>query len=102
MTNLLSNAVKYSGPVPQVTLTLTRQSHQIIFEVQDQGIGIPKRDRDRLYQAFYRGRNVGEVGGTGLGLSVVNACLRLHHGTLTYRSAVGQGTTFQVTLPQID
>ncbi|MGF1513869.1 MAG: CHASE domain-containing protein [Elainellaceae cyanobacterium] len=102
LTNLLSNAVKYSGPDPQVSLTLSHHLHQIIFEVQDQGIGIPAADQDRLHEAFYRGCNVGDVRGTGLGLSVVNACLQLHQGTLTYQSTVGQGTTFRVTLPQTD
>ncbi|NEZ60814.1 CHASE domain-containing protein [Adonisia turfae] len=102
LTNLLSNAIKYSGPEPQVTLELSCHHHEIIFQVQDQGIGIPKADQARLYEAFYRGTNVGNIAGTGLGLSVVNACLQLHQGTLACKSQLGQGTTFKVTLPRID
>ena len=102
LTNLLSNAIKYSDGTPQVTLSLVCQSPTITFEVQDQGIGIPDPDQDRLYEAFYRGANVGTVAGTGLGLSVVIACLQLHQGTLTFKSQIGKGTTFRVTLPFVE
>ena len=102
LTNLLSNAVKYSARDPKVKLSLTCQSPTITFEIQDQGIGILDADKDRLYETFYRGANVGNITGTGLGLSVVNACLQLHQGTLTFESQVGQGTTFRVTLPCIE
>ena len=102
LTNLLSNAVKYSKADPKVSLELSCSQHQIIFQVQDQGIGISKDDQARLYEAFYRGSNVGNITGTGLGLSVVNACLQLHQGNLTCDSQLGKGTTFKVTLPRID
>lgn len=102
LTNLLSNAVKYSGPNPKVTLNLSCQPHEITLQVQDQGIGISQTDQDRLYEAFYRGNNVGNITGTGLGLSVANACLQLHQGTLICDSQLGKGTTFKVTLPRID
>ena len=102
LTNLLSNAVKYSGSQPRVILSVTCRPHDITFQVQDQGIGIPEADRARLYEAFYRGTNVGNIAGTGLGLSVVNACLQLHQGMLICDSQVNQGTTFKITLPRIE
>ena len=102
LTNLLSNAVKYSGSGPQVVLTLIDQPHQIILEVKDQGIGISSADQAHLHEAFYRGENVGHVVGTGLGLSVVNACVQLHGGSLLCNSQLGQGTVFQVKLPRIE
>jgi signal transduction histidine kinase len=102
LTNLLSNAVKYSTAAAPVTFTLSCQPHEFRFQVQDSGVGIPERDQDQLYEAFYRGSNVGEISGTGLGLAVVKACLQLHQGTLTCDSQVGQGSTFVVTLPRID
>ncbi|MEM9164774.1 MAG: CHASE domain-containing protein, partial [Cyanobacteria bacterium P01_F01_bin.4] len=77
VTNLLSNAVKYSDPDPKVLLHLTYHPHEIIFQIQDHGIGIPKADQPRLYEAFHRGTNVGAIAGTGLGLSVVKACLQI-------------------------
>ena len=102
LTNLLSNAVKYSGDRPRVALRLVCTPHSFSFEIQDWGIGIPECDRTRLYDAFHRGTNVGSVTGTGLGLSVVNACLQLHQGRLTYESQLHQGSTFRLTLPRID
>ncbi|MGB3294898.1 MAG: CHASE domain-containing protein [Phormidesmis sp.] len=102
LTNLLSNAVKYTNTTPQVTLLITRCSQKIVFQVKDKGIGISKTDQQRLYEAFYRGSNVGEIGGTGLGLSVVSACLQIHQGTLTCQSELGKGTTFEVVVPQVD
>lgn len=102
LTNLLSNAVKYSETEPTINLELSCSQHQIIFQVQDQGIGISIADQAHLYEAFYRGTNVGNIAGTGLGLSVVNACLQLHQGSLTCDSQLGKGTTFEVTLPRID
>ncbi|MDJ0706641.1 MAG: CHASE domain-containing protein [Leptolyngbyaceae cyanobacterium MO_188.B28] len=102
LTNLLSNAVKYSETEPKVTLDLSCRYHEIAIQVKDQGIGIPKADQDNLYEAFYRGTNVGDIRGTGLGLSVVKVCLTLHQGALTCNSRLGHGTTFKVTLPRID
>ena len=102
LSNLLSNAVKYSGEQPQVLLEVSYQAHQLIFRVSDRGIGISKSDRDRINEAFYRGKNVGDIAGTGLGLSVVSACLVLHRGSLACKSELGEGTTFTVTLPQAE
>ena len=94
ITNLLTNAVKYSAPAPQVSLTLLGQTHEFIFVVQDNGIGIPPQDQSRLNEAFYRGSNVGSLPGTGLGLSVVSACLKLQQGQMLCESVVGKGTIF--------
>ncbi len=102
LTNLLSNAVKYSHTTPQVVLSVVVYSQNIVFQVRDKGIGILESDQQHLYEAFYRGSNVGEISGTGLGLSVVSACLQLHQGTLTCQSELGKGTTFEVTVPQVD
>lgn len=102
LTNLLSNAVKYSKSGPRVSLELSCSQHQIVFQITDQGIGISAADRSHLYEAFYRGNNVGNVTGTGLGLSVVNACIELHQGSLACESQLGKGTTFKVTLPRIE
>ena len=102
LTNLLSNAVKYSGSQPKVALSVTCSSSDITLQVQDRGIGIPETDQARLYEAFYRGTNVGNIVGTGLGLSVVNACLQLHQGILICDSQIAQGTTFKIILPRVE
>jgi signal transduction histidine kinase len=67
--------------------------------VQDHGIGIPERDRARLFEAFHRASNVGETPGTGLGLLIVKRCVDMHHGTVAVQSKEGEGTKFTVRLP---
>ncbi|MFH7029311.1 MAG: PAS domain S-box protein [Heteroscytonema crispum UTEX LB 1556] len=99
ITNLVSNAIKYSDNDSQIYFTLTSESGQAIFHIQDKGIGISEEDQKQLYQAFQRGKNVGDVVGTGLGLAVVKKCVELHGGSIHVESQVGVGTTFIVTIP---
>ncbi len=100
--NLLSNAVKYSPRATPVSLSLARVGHDAVITVRDRGIGIPTEDQARLFEVFYRGRNVGESPGTGLGLVIVKRCVEVHGGTVTLHSQVGRGTTVVVRLPVFD
>jgi PAS domain S-box-containing protein len=97
--NLLSNAIKYSPGNSSVQFNLTCLDDKAIFQIQDQGIGIPPEDLPRLFESFHRARNVGTIQGTGLGLAIVKQCVELHKGEITVASEVGKGTTFTVTLP---
>ncbi|MEQ8962326.1 MAG: ATP-binding protein [Coleofasciculus sp. C2-GNP5-27] len=97
--NLLSNAINYSQPNSTITLTLTYPDHTVCFQIQDQGIGIPREDIPRLFDPFHRARNVSNLPGTGLGLSIVKKAIEIHGGTINVHSEVGIGTTFTVTLP---
>jgi signal transduction histidine kinase len=97
--NLLSNAVKYSPEGTPVEFTVRREGDYAIFTVQDRGIGIPEADQGRLFEAFHRASNVGEVPGTGLGLLLVKRCVDLHHGSISFETQQGKGTTFTVKLP---
>lgn len=99
LANLLTNAHKYSPRGAPVHLSLTRDGADAIFTVRDEGIGIPDEDRPRLFQAFHRGSNVGQVGGTGLGLVIVRRACELHGGSVSVESRAGAGTTFTVRLP---
>ena len=99
LTNLLSNAVKYSPVGNPVDLSVTAEGGQLRLEVSDTGIGIPPADLGRLFNAFYRGNNVGQVSGTGLGLVVVKRCCDLCDGSVSVRSEEGKGTVFEVRLP---
>lgn len=99
LTNLLSNAIKYSPRGSTVQLALICQDDQAIFEVQDQGIGIPAASQSYLFESFYRATNVGSIQGTGLGLSIVKQCVDLHQGKITVTSEIGKGSKFTVTLP---
>jgi signal transduction histidine kinase len=99
LSNLLSNAIKYSPPNTEVVFELKLTEAEAIFSVQDAGIGIPLADQERLFDSFYRAKNVGIIPGTGLGLSIVKKCVDLHGGEITLSSEEGVGSTFTVTLP---
>jgi signal transduction histidine kinase len=100
LTNLLSNAIKYSPNGGSVKVLLTCEDNKVIFQVQDEGIGIPTEDQQKLFESFSRASNVGTIAGTGLGLSIVKKCLDLHGGQIAVKSEVGVGTTFAVSLPK--
>ncbi len=97
--NLIHNAVKYSPDGGAVQFTSKREGNLAVFQVIDQGIGIPPEDQKNLFEAFQRGSNVGDIPGTGLGLVIVKRCVDLHGGTLHINSIVGHGTTFTVSIP---
>ncbi len=99
LTNLLNNAVKYSPQAAPVHFRCSCQEQGIIFEVRDEGIGIPPEDQARLFESFHRASNVGKIPGTGLGLAIVHKAVEVHGGQITVESEVGVGTTFRVTLP---
>ncbi|MBF2076422.1 MAG: response regulator [Synechococcales cyanobacterium C42_A2020_086] len=98
LSNLLSNAIKYSPAQTRIEFELSGSATQLVFRIRDFGIGIPVQDQDHLFDAFYRGSNVGSIPGTGLGLSIVKQCVEAHHGQISMESQVGMGTTFVVTL----
>ena len=98
-TNLISNALKYSPDGGKVQVRLTCEDNNVIFQVQDEGIGIPIEDQQKLFESFARASNVGAIAGTGLGLSIVKKCATLHGGQITFESKMGAGTTFTVSLP---
>jgi len=99
LTNLLSNAIKYSPKGGTVDFNLIGTDGQAIFQVKDQGIGIPQEDIEKLFESFRRASNVSNIPGTGLGLAIVKKCVDLHGGEITVHSELGASTTFTVTLP---
>jgi signal transduction histidine kinase len=98
-TNLLSNAVKYSPVGSPVSFLVHRDDQTAVCRITDQGCGVPESDQKYLFQAFHRGSNVGQIPGTGLGLLIVQRCVKLHGGEITFETVEGTGTTFTVTLP---
>jgi PAS domain S-box-containing protein len=97
--NLLSNAIKYSPKGSIIEFTLQYSSTQAVFQIRDQGIGIPLQDQPLLFESFHRATNVGTIAGTGLGLAIVKKCVDIHQGQVAVESEIGVGTTFTVTLP---
>ena len=96
LNNLLSNAVKYSPAGQSVRLRVRREGVLAVFEIEDRGIGIDAADQKHLFTAFQRGKNVGAIPGTGLGLVIVKRCVDLHGGMLNLDSRVNVGTRFTV------
>jgi signal transduction histidine kinase len=99
LTNLLSNAIKYSEPGTPVEFAIERDGSEAVCQIRDHGIGIPADDLQWLFNAFQRGRNVGQRPGTGLGLVIVKRCVELHGGRIHIESRVGEGTLATVRLP---
>ncbi|ACK70451.1 multi-sensor signal transduction histidine kinase [Gloeothece citriformis PCC 7424] len=99
LSNLLSNALKYSSLGSRVELSLYYKNEQVIFEISDQGIGIPAEAHPKLFDSFYRASNVGNIPGTGLGLHIVYKYVTLHGGTIDFSSKISVGTTFRVKIP---
>jgi signal transduction histidine kinase len=100
--NLLKNALTYTPRGGHVRITVEMAPHNTVeLIVQDSGIGIARKDLFRIFEPFYRAdpsRTKG-AGGTGLGLAIVSELIKMHHGKITIRSAVGRGTTVHVTFP---
>ncbi|MEA5603015.1 ATP-binding protein [Nostoc sp. UHCC 0252] len=99
--NLMSNAIKYSPDGGIVEFHLIGKESEVIFYIQDRGIGIPIKDQENLFQSFCRGSNVDTIPGTGLGLAIAKGCVELHGGDITLFSEVGQGTKVTVSLPKV-
>jgi two-component system sensor histidine kinase SenX3 len=100
--NLLENAVAYSPEKTRVVITTrkTPEGHAEL-SVADQGIGIPERDLERIFERFYRvdPARARATGGTGLGLAIVKHVMAAHNGKVTVRSVEGAGSTFTLYIP---
>lgn len=103
LTNLISNGVKYSAPGTHVELQLGSEVHEnggwVVIRVTDEGVGIPAGELPLVWEPFHRGSNVGQVRGTGLGLSSVWQTVQAHHGRVWVDSEEGKGTCVTVWLP---
>ncbi len=99
--NLLENAVAYSPERTRVVVTTRRAADRVEISVEDQGIGIPAQDLQRIFERFYRvdPARSRATGGTGLGLAIVKHVMAAHGGTVTVRSVEGAGSTFTISLP---
>jgi two-component system phosphate regulon sensor histidine kinase PhoR len=98
--NLIGNAIKYSHPGGQITVRSYRSRDGVLFEVEDNGVGIAKEFQSRIFERFFRVDRARsrEMGGTGLGLSIVKHLCNLFGGNVRVKSQLGQGSTFTVQL----
>ena len=102
LTNLLDNAVKYTDTGGRIQIRVEVDAEQVRTLVSDTGIGIPKRDIERIFERFYRVDKARSraLGGTGLGLSIVKHLVQSLGGEITVDSELGKGTTFSFTVPR--
>ncbi|WP_214892927.1 ATP-binding protein [Exiguobacterium sp. H66] len=101
MNNLLNNAVKYSPFGGNIDVTLSIEEQHVLFEVRDQGIGIPAAALNHLFEKFYRVDNSDsrKIGGTGLGLAICKEIVTGHGGEIQVESIEKHGSAFMVKLP---
>ncbi|MBU8871661.1 MAG: HAMP domain-containing histidine kinase [Gemmatimonadales bacterium] len=101
LANLLDNAIKYSPDAPVIGLTTRNNRNLLILEVTDQGIGIDKQDRDRVFEKYYRcpTGDRHDVKGYGLGLSYVRLLMEAHGGHVKLGGSPNQGTHVTLALP---
>lgn len=101
LVNLLDNAHKYTNADKRVALRAYASDGQIHFEVEDNGIGLSRREAKRVFDRFHQVDQslTRRVGGCGLGLSIVQFIVKAHGGSVSVSSRSGQGSTFTVTLP---
>ena len=100
--NLVENAIKYNHPLGQVTVTAYQRNKHVYLSVEDTGSGIPKELRERVFEPFFRvdKSRSRELGGVGLGLSLVREIVRVHDGSICIKSGKTGGTIFEVTFAQ--
>ena len=101
LTNLVNNAIKYSPKGGDITVKMVLEGEFIHGSVTDQGMGIPKDHLPKVFERFHRvdNRDTRKVGGTGIGLFLVQALIESHGGNIWVESEVGVGSTFHFTLP---
>jgi light-regulated signal transduction histidine kinase (bacteriophytochrome) len=98
--NLISNAIKFRGEDnPKIHIAVVRKSNHWLFSVQDNGIGIDPKHKDRIFEVFKRLHKRRNYPGTGIGLSICKKIIERHGGNIWVESELGNGSVFYFTLP---
>ena len=99
--NLIENAIKYTPKGGTIEACFNKNNDNIEFKIKDSGIGIPKDEKERLFEKFFRATTATKVdpGGSGLGLFISKNIIEAHHGKITAETEENKGTTFYITLP---
>ena len=98
--NLLSNAIGFSKPGDSISVSVWREDGMVAFAVEDQGVGIPKDQQQRVLERFESRSQGSKHRGAGLGLSIVKSLVELHGGAMALQSEPGQGTRVTVRFPE--
>ncbi len=99
--NLLDNAVQYTPAGGRIVVSANAENGDVVFDVSDNGIGIPQADLERIFERFYRVDDARsrEAGGTGLGLAIAKHIVEAHSGKIWVESTVGEGSSFHFSIP---
>lgn len=99
LSNLLENAAKYSEKGSAINLSFKEFGEELNFMVRDEGLGIDEEEIEKIFEPFYRSREVFEIEGTGLGMTIVSRAVEAMRGDISVESEKGKGTSFYVSLP---
>jgi signal transduction histidine kinase len=98
--NLIENAIKYGSSDTSVSVLISEKDDKnVLFSVENQGIGIPDADHGRIFEKFFRASNTSQQTGTGLGLYTTKQIIENHGGSIAFSGKEGIGTRFEITLP---
>ena len=99
--NLMDNAIKYNRPGGEIWITCAEEAPWLNIVLRNTGMNIPLKERDNVFQPFYRAQQArsSEIGGTGLGLALVKGLVEKHGGTILVLDTVEDGTAFEIKLP---
>ncbi|MCK0190347.1 PAS domain S-box protein [Arenibacter sp. F20364] len=97
--NLLSNAIKYSEEQQEIIIEIKVNGKVLTIKIKDNGIGIPKKEQNKIFSRFFRAENATNFQGTGLGLHIVKQYTELLRGGVSFKSEEGLGSTFSLKLP---
>ena len=100
LTNLLSNAVKFSPENPIIQVHGRTNGGRVFVTVEDNGVGIPEEEVDRIFERFFRATTSSGIAGSGVGLSLVRDLVKLQGGHIQAKSQVGKGTSLSLELPE--
>lgn len=100
--NLVGNAVKYGGPLDGIDIEIYRDGDKACLVVMDRGPGLSDADLARLFERFYRGANIQNKPGTGLGLFLTQRIVEIHGGAVYAERRPGGGSVFRLQLPRVD
>jgi len=100
ITNLISNAIKFSPESTTIVVTSAGRTNELVFAIQDSGIGISDSDQKHLFERFFRGENAANIQGTGLGLHIISRYLDLANARIELTSKLNSGSTFTIFIPQ--
>ncbi len=99
--NLMDNAIKYSGQGKEIEIKVWLSGKEVMTSIRDRGLGISKKDQDKIYDRFYRCEESQELGikGSGIGLTIVQRLVAAHRGRISLESSPGKGSTFTIVVP---